>query len=117
MEPVERVVRHFQDELEQLKTRLLEMGGIAEEQVRTAVKGLVDRDHGLIDQVGYLEEAITAAKTAAGLTEARIVTYHRPRQYRATIYSSPPTPAPVTGLPDLARVVFSGPRFLYLWWP
>jgi phosphate transport system protein len=51
MEPVERVVRHFQDELEQLKTRLLEMGGIAEEQVRTAVKGLVDRDYGLIDQV------------------------------------------------------------------
>ena len=51
MEPVERVVRHFQDELEQLKTRLLEMGGIAEEQVRTAVKGLVDRDHALIDQV------------------------------------------------------------------
>ena len=51
MEPVERVVRHFQDELEQLKTRLLEMGGIAEEQVRTAVKGLVDRDHTLIDQV------------------------------------------------------------------
>jgi phosphate transport system protein len=51
MEPVERLVRHFQDELEQLKTRLLEMGGIAEEQVRTAVKGLVDRDHALIDQV------------------------------------------------------------------
>jgi phosphate transport system protein len=51
MEPVERVVRHFQDELEQLKTRLLEMGGIAEEQVRTAVKGLVERDHALIDQV------------------------------------------------------------------
>ena len=51
MEPVERVVRHFQDELEQLKTRLLEMGGIAEEQVRTAVKGLVDRDHALIDRV------------------------------------------------------------------
>jgi phosphate transport system protein len=51
MEPVERVVRHFQDELEQLKTRLLEMGGIAEEQVRTAVKGLVDRDHALVDHV------------------------------------------------------------------
>ena len=51
MEPLERVARHFQDELEQLKTRLLEMGGIAEEQVRTAVKGLVDRDHALIDQV------------------------------------------------------------------
>jgi hypothetical protein len=33
-EPVERVVRHFQEELEGLKTRLLEMGGLAEENVR-----------------------------------------------------------------------------------
>src|SRR5205809_5872018 len=47
---IERV-RHFQEELEQLKTRLLEMGGLAEERVRLAVKGLVDRDHDLIDQV------------------------------------------------------------------
>jgi phosphate transport system protein len=51
MEPVERVVRHFQEELEQLKTRLLEMGGLAEEHVRQAVTGLVDRDRELIDRV------------------------------------------------------------------
>ena len=44
MEPVERVARHFQDELEQLKTRLLEMGGLAEEQVRLAVQGFVERN-------------------------------------------------------------------------
>jgi phosphate transport system protein len=44
-------VRHFQDELEQLKTRLLAMGGLAEEQVRLAVKGLVDRDRALIQRV------------------------------------------------------------------
>lgn len=44
-------VRHFQEELEQLKARLLEMGGLAEEQVRLAVKGLVDRDRQLIDRV------------------------------------------------------------------
>src|SRR5262247_2377026 len=50
MEPIGRVVVHFQEELEQLKTRLLEMGGSAEEQVRLAVKGLVDRDHDLIDR-------------------------------------------------------------------
>jgi phosphate transport system protein len=41
-------VRHFQEELEQLKARLLEMGGLAEEQVRLAVKGLVERDRELI---------------------------------------------------------------------
>ena len=51
MEPVERVTRHFQEELEQLKTRLLEMGGLAEENVRLAVQGLVERDRPLIDRV------------------------------------------------------------------
>ena len=47
----EHVVRHFQEQLEQLKTRLLEMGGLAEEQVRLAVKGLVDRDRDVIARV------------------------------------------------------------------
>ena len=47
----EQRVRHFQEELEQLKARLLEMGGLAEEQVRLAVKGLVDRDRDLIARV------------------------------------------------------------------
>jgi phosphate transport system protein len=40
----ERHVRHFQDELEALKARLLEMGGYAEDRLQSAVKGLVDRD-------------------------------------------------------------------------
>ena len=34
-----------------LKTRLLEMGGLAEENVRLAVQGLVERDRPLIDRV------------------------------------------------------------------
>ena len=50
MEPVGRVVRHFQEELEQLKTRLLEMGGAAEEQVRLATKALADRDTDALDR-------------------------------------------------------------------
>jgi phosphate transport system protein len=58
MEPVERVVRHFQEELEQLKRRLLEMGGLAEEHVRLAVKGLVDRDQALIDRMLVEDEPI-----------------------------------------------------------
>ena len=43
--------RHFQEELEQLKARLLQMGGLAEEQVRQAVLGLVHRDRDLIARV------------------------------------------------------------------
>jgi phosphate transport system protein len=57
-EPAERFVRHFQEELEQLKTRLLEMGGQAEENVRLAVKGLVDRDQELIDRVMIGDEPL-----------------------------------------------------------
>ena len=41
---MERVVRHFQEELEALKERLLGMGGLAEERVRVAVNGVTDRD-------------------------------------------------------------------------
>ena len=52
--------RHFQDELEQLKARLLEMGGIAEEQVRLSIKGLVDRDHDLIDRVLVGDQPLNA---------------------------------------------------------
>jgi phosphate transport system protein len=59
-EPVTRVVRHFQEELDQLKNRLLEMGGLAEEEVRLAVKGLVDRDHELIDRVLVGDEPLNA---------------------------------------------------------
>ena len=50
MSPSDRVVRHFQEELEQLQTRLLEMGGLAEEEVRIAIRGLVEREQDLIDR-------------------------------------------------------------------
>jgi phosphate transport system protein len=60
MEAAEQRVRHFQEELEQLKTRLLEMGGLAEEQVRIAIKGLVDRDHDHIDRVLTSDEPLNA---------------------------------------------------------
>jgi phosphate transport system protein len=46
---MERAVRHFQEELEALQNRLLEMGGLAEERVRVAIRGLVARD---IDAIG-----------------------------------------------------------------
>jgi phosphate transport system protein len=44
-------VPHFQEELDQLKSRLLEMGGLAEDRVRSAVRALTERDHSLVDAV------------------------------------------------------------------
>ena len=43
--------RHFAEELDQLKHRLLTMGGLAEERVRLAIRGLVERDAGLMADV------------------------------------------------------------------
>jgi phosphate transport system protein len=47
----ETTVRHFQADLEQLKGRLLEMGGLAEDRVRAAVDGLVRRDADAVARV------------------------------------------------------------------
>ena len=44
-------IPHFQEELDSLKARLLEMGGLAEERVRTAIDALVRRDPGLVVEV------------------------------------------------------------------
>jgi phosphate transport system protein len=55
---MERVFRHFQDELDALKERLLAMGGLAEERVRESVRGLMDRDHAALDGVLSGDEPI-----------------------------------------------------------
>jgi phosphate transport system protein len=44
-------IPHFQEELDELKARLLEMGGLAEERVRTAIDALVRRDPALVVRV------------------------------------------------------------------
>ncbi len=48
---MERHARHFQDELDELKGRLLEMGGLSEERLRMAVRSLVDRDGRVVEAV------------------------------------------------------------------
>jgi phosphate transport system protein len=51
MEPAHRITRHFQEQLQTVKERLLQMGGLAEESVRMAVHALVERDADLVDRV------------------------------------------------------------------
>jgi phosphate transport system protein len=43
--------RHFAGQFEELKERLLRMGGLAEERLRGAVRALVSRDHALLAEV------------------------------------------------------------------
>jgi len=55
---IERVVRHFQQELGLLKERLLAMGGLAEQRVQAAVRALVERDASALDAVLSGDEPI-----------------------------------------------------------
>ena len=55
---MDRPVRHFQEELETMQGRLLEMGGLAEERVRASVQGLATRDTGLIEKVMRGDEPV-----------------------------------------------------------
>jgi protease IV len=79
------------------------------------------KDAGLVDDIGYLDEAIERAKKNAGLKEARIVTYRRSGEYQNNIYSR--VLGGGSGLTSLAHmdllsIVRGGsPQFMYLWMP
>ncbi len=91
---------------------------LADGRIYTSQQAL---ESGLIDQIGYLDEAILMAKEAAGLTEARVVIYHRPGAYKNNIYShlSSAGFGTINLLNfDLKSFVNSGtPSFMYLWAP
>jgi protease-4 len=76
-------------------------------------------DAGLVDQIGELEAAIEAAKSAANVEKARVVAYHRADEVRENVYSAArQVPVQVNVLPvDLGGVIGPGPRFMYLWAP
>jgi len=71
-------VRHFQEELEQLKARLLEMGGLAEEQVRLAVLGLVQRDRALIARVLTSDQPINSLHIEIDSRCFTLIALHQP---------------------------------------
>src|SRR5688500_1965408 len=55
---MERVFRHFEEDLDALKERLLAMGGLAEERVRAAGHGVKDRGSAAVDAVLSGDEPI-----------------------------------------------------------
>ena len=75
---MERVVRHFQEELETLRARLLAMGGLAEERVRLAVQGLVDRDVAVIDTVLRGDEPINELHVEVDDRCFKLLALHQP---------------------------------------
>ena len=75
---MERQVPHFHEELDALKGRLLEMGGLAEERVRAAVQGLVSRDGSLFDRLLLGDEPINQLHVEIDDRCFRLLALHQP---------------------------------------
>jgi protease-4 len=95
---------------------------MSEEQVRVLADGRVytgtnAKCLGLVDDVGYLEDAIATAKRLAKICDAAVVAYDRGSGYRGSIYSGMPTiPSKINihlDLPGLSNS--TGAAFMYLW--
>jgi protease-4 len=91
------------------------IAGLADGRIYSANQAL---DHGLVDELGDLTDAVTAAEELAGLGASRVVTYHRPREYRKNLYSVASTGERFDlGWRPEWRSLLPSPAFLYLWTP
>jgi phosphate transport system protein len=74
----ERHIRHFLEELESLKARLLEMGGLAEERVGLAVRALVERDAAIVERVLVSDSAINHLHIEIDDRSFKMLALHQP---------------------------------------
>jgi protease-4 len=90
-----------------------QIDALADGRIYSATQAL---ENGLIDRVGNLQEAVARAEARAGIEESRVVTYHRPTEYRENLYTRAVPNSLELRLPTPWPGI-QGPAFLYLWAP
>jgi protease IV len=127
MRPDERA--QLQSVIDDMYARFLEVVGkgrpnLDAEKIRRLADGRVysarqAQAEGLVDEIAYLPDAAAELAKRAGLTEARVVVYHRAREFRENVYSASPAPEPhaAAGGAGALRTALPEPTFLYLWSP
>lgn len=98
--------------------------GLPEERVRALADGRVytgldAKKLGLVDEIGYLEDAVAQAKAMACIEDATLVAYDRGEGYRGSIYAGlPKIPSEINVKLDVPGLGgHGGAAFLYLWEP
>lgn len=91
---------------------------LADGRIFIAEKALEEK---LVDEIGYLDDAIEMVKKRAGMDEAKVIIYNRPYSYKNNIYSrmihSDYKQINMVNV-DLGNLVNDmGLRFMYLWLP
>lgn len=129
MRPDER--RIFQDIVNEMFERFIDVvdagrPGLNKAQVRRLADGRVYTasqalEAGLIDRIATMRETLQIAKERAGLKKMRVVTYHRPANYRPNYYASTPqrmqSDINLIHLDVGSLLDRTAPRFMYLWSP
>jgi protease-4 len=96
---------------------------LPEERVRELADGRIytgldAKNLGLVDEVGYLDDAIQAAMDMACIKDARIIAYDRCGGYRGSIYAGmPKIPSEINLKFDLPGLNLPSAGFMYLWEP
>ncbi|WP_447603436.1 signal peptide peptidase SppA [Nitrospira sp. Nam80] len=129
MLPEERAI--FQSVIDSFYERFLHVvregrPNLSTEQIKKLADGRIysgqqAKESGLIDEIGYLDEAVDLAKKKAGLTAAKVITYRRPGEYQNNVYSrlmgNGSGVANLANLDLLSLVRGGTPQFMYLWMP
>jgi protease IV len=93
------------------------------EQVKPLADGRVYNakqalDAKLIDKIGYLDDTLDLIKKELGVSKMKVITYHRPGEYKSNVYSALPA-SPTINLLNIdlgLNLDKSSPHFMYLWW-
>jgi phosphate transport system protein len=74
----EHISKQFDAELETVRTRVLQMGGLVEEQIARAMEGLATGDMGLINQVIQDDRRVNALEVELDETCSQIIAKRQP---------------------------------------
>jgi protease-4 len=129
MLPEERAI--FQSVIDSFHQRFLHVvqegrPNLSAEQIKKLADGRIysgeqAKESGLVDAIGYLDQAVELAKKKAGLADAKVVTYRRPGEYQNNVYSrlmgNGPSLTNLANFDVLSLVRGGTPLFMYLWMP
>ncbi|MFA6134766.1 MAG: signal peptide peptidase SppA [Phycisphaerae bacterium] len=88
---------------------------LADGRVYTGDQALAN---GLVDSLGYVDDAVSLARKLSGQSRVNVVIYHRPIGYKSNIYSTAPdglAGSSLAGLGMQTVLEMVQPQFLYLW--
>ncbi len=95
-----------------------EIKQLADGRIYTAQEA---KKSGLIDAIGYLDDAVELTRNKAGIQSAKVVVYTRSEGIKTNIYSQvfqkPEPPFSVWGINPEQLLQGSSAQFLYLWMP